>query len=349
MVLDVARGLHFLHSHGVVHRDVKSKNILLGRDGRAKLGDVGLAYISFSKSSSSLPVDSVSVSKQHSSVGTSGSGSSGASGSGSGSGSGGGSAIKGKHGGGGGGGNSGGDDDDGFVGTFAFAAPEVILCGTSTPKADVYSLGVVIWEVLTGEVAVRGRLRPPLVPAECPQEVADVLRNCLSADASERPTAREAYEALERCPPFYDAMTGVASPRTHSGAVVGTPPPLPPPLLPLAGGGGGVVKAQYTDGTSTTQKGTTVTRAESTSLPSLASDSLPSIAPSATATTPFARGPVDVNEVREVAVEGGSSSMMNALGNLTPGLRSVVKEIRRRFAGTDDVQEGSNPVMASAV
>lgn len=45
IALDVVRGLHFLHTHSVVHRDIKSKNILLAGNGRAKLGDVGLAQI----------------------------------------------------------------------------------------------------------------------------------------------------------------------------------------------------------------------------------------------------------------------------------------------------------------
>lgn len=44
IVLDVARGLEELHSRGYVHRDVKPSNILLGRDGTAKLGDLGAAF-----------------------------------------------------------------------------------------------------------------------------------------------------------------------------------------------------------------------------------------------------------------------------------------------------------------
>lgn len=45
IMLDVVRGVHFLHASHVIHRDIKSKNILLGRDGRAKLADVGLARL----------------------------------------------------------------------------------------------------------------------------------------------------------------------------------------------------------------------------------------------------------------------------------------------------------------
>ena len=45
MALDVCRGLLYMHSKKVVHLDLKSANILLGRDGTAKIADVGLAKI----------------------------------------------------------------------------------------------------------------------------------------------------------------------------------------------------------------------------------------------------------------------------------------------------------------
>ena len=45
IALDIARGLHFLHSRKIVHFDLKSANILLSRDFTAKIADVGLAKI----------------------------------------------------------------------------------------------------------------------------------------------------------------------------------------------------------------------------------------------------------------------------------------------------------------
>jgi Tol biopolymer transport system component len=39
---EVGRALHHAHAHGLVHRDVKPENILLARDGRAKIADFGL-------------------------------------------------------------------------------------------------------------------------------------------------------------------------------------------------------------------------------------------------------------------------------------------------------------------
>ena len=43
IVSEVARGLHYLHSQGIVHRDVKPANVLLMKSGEVKLGDFGLS------------------------------------------------------------------------------------------------------------------------------------------------------------------------------------------------------------------------------------------------------------------------------------------------------------------
>lgn len=40
--VDIAQALRFLHARNLIHRDVKPDNILLGPDGSAKLGDLGL-------------------------------------------------------------------------------------------------------------------------------------------------------------------------------------------------------------------------------------------------------------------------------------------------------------------
>ena len=55
---------------------------------------------------------------------------------------------------------------------------------------------VVLWEIVTGEQPARGRLRPPRVPQECPQEVADLITRCTSADPGQRPTAQQLMEQL---------------------------------------------------------------------------------------------------------------------------------------------------------
>src|SRR5262249_626153 len=46
LILQSAEGLAAAHKLGVIHRDVKPANILIGKDGIAKVADFGLAFLS---------------------------------------------------------------------------------------------------------------------------------------------------------------------------------------------------------------------------------------------------------------------------------------------------------------
>lgn len=59
MLLETARGLEYLHMHSIVHRDVKSSNVLVTRNRSCKINDFGLARVKKSQRS-----------KMHSVVGT---------------------------------------------------------------------------------------------------------------------------------------------------------------------------------------------------------------------------------------------------------------------------------------
>ena len=64
-------------------------------------------------------------------------------------------------------------------------------------QVDVYSFGVIMWEVVSHEQPARGRMRNLQVPQECPAEINDLINACLSEDPINRPSAREAYDVLK--------------------------------------------------------------------------------------------------------------------------------------------------------
>ena len=45
------------------------------------------------------------------------------------------------------------------TGTFHWMAPELICAGRCTEKADIFSFGIVLYEILTAEQPIRGRLK----------------------------------------------------------------------------------------------------------------------------------------------------------------------------------------------
>jgi serine/threonine protein kinase len=93
-----------------------------------------------------------------------------------------------------------------------WTAPEVLRSGKDSAKSDVYSLGVLLWELMTrqvpfasaaaaGEVQLAKALaegRAELaVPERAPPELAALLRACLSRDPARRPSAEQAVEQLQ--------------------------------------------------------------------------------------------------------------------------------------------------------
>lgn len=68
-------------------------------------------------------------------------------------------------------------------------------------KADIWSLGVVLWEIVTGERPHLRQLRPVRVPEECPAEVADAINACRQLGSGARPTALEICNLIEASAP----------------------------------------------------------------------------------------------------------------------------------------------------
>lgn len=89
-----------------------------------------------------------------------------------------------------------------FIGTLAWSAPELLMNGRCTEKADIYSFGIVLWELATCKVPERGFVSLPGPSESCPTELATLIQKCLSYDPDDRPTAKETYEMILNLPPL---------------------------------------------------------------------------------------------------------------------------------------------------
>ncbi len=118
-------------------------------------------------------------------------------------------------------------------GTPGYIAPEYATGGAITPRTDLYSLGVVLYEMVTGalpfdvehvgELLVKHVLEPPVPPrkrvASLPPPVDALILRCLAKDPNER--HRDAYHFIEdidrlardlRGDPLADAVLGPPRP-----------------------------------------------------------------------------------------------------------------------------------------
>ncbi|MFG2356464.1 protein kinase [Streptomyces sp. NPDC048521] len=92
-----------------------------------------------------------------------------------------------------------------LVGTAAYLAPEQVLGQSVGRPADIYALGLVLLECLTGrleydgaplEAAIARLHRQPVLPGSLPQELALLLRNMTALDQHTRPSALDCARTL---------------------------------------------------------------------------------------------------------------------------------------------------------
>ncbi|USX53171.1 serine/threonine-protein kinase [Lentzea sp. HUAS12] len=109
------------------------------------------------------------------------------------------------------------------VGTAAYLAPEQVRGEDLTSAVDVYALGLVLLECLTGqreyqgaevESAVARLHRPPAIPDELPFDLVRLLSRMTSLSAARRPSAHECAEAL-RTPSADTPTVVVPKPRSR--------------------------------------------------------------------------------------------------------------------------------------
>ncbi|XP_070024090.1 serine/threonine-protein kinase STY8 [Nicotiana tabacum] len=150
VAVDVSKGMSYLHQNNIIHRDLKTANLLMDEHGVVKVGDFGVARVQVQTGVMTAE-----------------------------------------------------------TGTYRWMAPEVIEHKPYDHKADVFSFGIVLWELLTGEIpyayltplqaaigVVQQGLRPT-IPKDTHPKLAELLEKCWQQDPTQRPDFSEILDMLQ--------------------------------------------------------------------------------------------------------------------------------------------------------
>ena len=161
--LQISDALMHAHDRGIVHRDLKSANVIVDPEGRLKVLDFGLAH-RLPDYETEGATQSVSLLAQPETV----------------------------------------------AGTLAYIAPEVLKHGKSDARSDVWSLGVLFYEMTAGRVPFKGLKGLELVSAIMDDRAVPalstgvaaaqraIIHRCLEKDPDRRyQNSREVYAALQ--------------------------------------------------------------------------------------------------------------------------------------------------------
>jgi Protein tyrosine and serine/threonine kinase len=165
MALDTCRGMRYLHESKLLHRDLKSSNLMLDNDFNCKVGDFGLTRISKGAVAAQMT---------------------------------------------------------GQCGTFQYMAVEVLASKPYSEKADVFSFGILLWELVArklpyfgmqpmqvGLAVVQRGLRPT-IPPTCPAPLAKLMQACWDNSPNRRPSFEQIERSLTAMPEAASVPTAPA-------------------------------------------------------------------------------------------------------------------------------------------
>jgi serine/threonine protein kinase len=158
IALQMTKGINYLHTMSIIHRDIKSLNFLMESASNGylvKISDFGLVKIRQETSKRTAESDRQQVS----------------------------------------------------AGTLQWKAPELLKFGKPSKASDIYSLGVVFWELATrcvpydelDEATIREGVKAGErleIPNDVPSHYTSIISNAWSQEPSKRSTAQELIEKI---------------------------------------------------------------------------------------------------------------------------------------------------------